>query len=885
MSESLVTYISLKRADRRTSDADRQAEADAERESRRSRRRRAGRGDREEGGRAMKSCDLQRRRREAGTGAEGVSDDAWRPSISNGPTQARREFQETYLAPIEPNVKSMLDADRAPGRGACRRRARVRFRIERKGPAMSETLSPDAPRRLLTDLCRLVAERAAVEEAVATPALPRATKRPSRSFRRPSDRSTSTIARDKAAVEKEYAATRERDRGEVRVGTRRAGEGIRGGPREDRSPDFAADQQAAEQALQDAHWEAMEAADAARGGLNLPLKEVLAGAGQPLAASWRRIHQQAVDLLQRRGHWDDVPEAAPVGVLLEKHPGRRFCHALEQAQAQFRDLSKQFLPQLFQGVRPLGIFLLLWARGGLSGDRRASAGTTGVGRPSAAASPRWSAHRGRRLDLPRRQAAVDRRLSRPAAHDARSRPGQPGRARSGQGRMPAAGRDDHRPPQGADPEGRRGLTPPPWRGSSSASRTTCSRPKTTYPKRLAELAAWRDRTLKEIEEKYPPLLRQIEEQYADRVGAARDAPRPAVEESQRRIRARVERDGRALADGHRAVPRVGRRNRADVPRGVSRLEHRRLEPLDAADGDSAGRFRFGRSQVKLADIDGGVPEDERLRPAQTEFALPVVLPFPRRSLLLLKAARPGPRRAVDVMQSAMLRLLTAMPPGKVRFTIIDPVGLGDNFSAFMHLADYDEQLVASRIWTDAAHIEQRLADLTKHMENVIQVYLRKEFHSIEEYNAFAGEMAEPYRVLVVANFPGQFHRGGRAAAQEHRGQRRPVRRVRADERRHEAAAAAQLPVCPTWRPTRWRCVGTDGQFVWEHPDFGPLAVEFDAPPPAERFKEIVRTVGSAAKDAGRVEVPFSCIVPDARTSGGPPTAAAASTCRWAGPAR
>ncbi len=120
-----------------------------------------------------------------------------------------------------------------------------------------------------------------------------------------------------------------------------------------------------------------------------------------------------------------------------------------------------------------------------------------------------------------------------------------------------------------------------------------------------------------------------------------------------------------------------------------------------------------------------------------------------------------------------------MPPGKVRFTIIDPVGLGENFSAFMHLADFDEQLVASRIWTDTAHIEQRLADLTKHMENVIQVYLRKEFHSIEEYNAFAGEMAEPYRVLVVANFPANFSEAAVAATEEHRGQRGPLRRVRA----------------------------------------------------------------------------------------------------------
>ena len=49
--------------------------------------------------------------------------------------------------------------------------------------------------------------------------------------------------------------------------------------------------------------------------------------------------------------------------------------------------------------------------------------------------------------------------------------------------------------------------------------------------------------------------------------------------------------------------------------------------------------------------------------------------------------------------------------------------------------------------------------------------------------------------------------------------------------------------------------------MWNHPDFGPLAVQFENPPPVERFKEIVRTVGSAAKDSGRVEVPFSCIIP------------------------
>ena len=105
----------------------------------------------------------------------------------------------------------------------------------------------------------------------------------------------------------------------------------------------------------------------------------------------------------------------------------------------------------------------------------------------------------------------------------------------------------------------------------------------------------------------------------------------------------------------------------------------------------------------------------------------------------------------------MLRYLTSVPPGKVRFTIVDPVGLGENFAAFMHLGDYHELLVTNRIWTEAQHIEQRLTDLTEHMENVIQKYLRNEFETIEEYNTMAGEVAEPFRVLVVANFPTNFN--------------------------------------------------------------------------------------------------------------------------------
>ena len=104
----------------------------------------------------------------------------------------------------------------------------------------------------------------------------------------------------------------------------------------------------------------------------------------------------------------------------------------------------------------------------------------------------------------------------------------------------------------------------------------------------------------------------------------------------------------------------------------------------------------------------------------------------------------------------MFRLITSLPPGQVRFTIVDPIGIGRNFGAFMHLADFDEALVGGQVLTDARQIEERLAELSAHMEKVTQKYLRNEYASIDEYNAVAGEVAEPYRVLVVADFPTGF---------------------------------------------------------------------------------------------------------------------------------
>ena len=271
-------------------------------------------------------------------------------------------------------------------------------------------------------------------------------------------------------------------------------------------------------------------------------------------------------------------------------------------------------------------------------------------------------------------------------------------------------------------------------------------------------------------------------------------------------------------------------------------------------------MRLGAFEVDLDHYPNGTPRDPRLKNVPTHFQLPALLPFPIQGSLLIKAADSGKDEAINLLQSLMLRYLTSVPPGKVRYTIVDPVGLGENFAAFMHLGDYHELLVTNRIWTEAQHIEQKLTDLTEHMENVIQKYLRNEFETIEEYNTMAGEVAEPFRVLVVANFPTNFNEAAlrRLISIVNSGARCGVYALVMYDTKLGLPSGFQL------KELEGPCVNMiwkEGRLQWREPNFGRYPLALDAPPNPGRFSELLHKVGVAARDANRVEVPFSFIAP------------------------
>jgi energy-coupling factor transporter ATP-binding protein EcfA2 len=385
-----------------------------------------------------------------------------------------------------------------------------------------------------------------------------------------------------------------------------------------------------------------------------------------------------------------------------------------------------------------------------------------------------------------------------------------------------------------------------------------------YPPRLEAFVAERDESVRKLDEAHRQRMETVQREHNDALAQAEQHHAHAVEElhsshaSQKHALEETWHNGltrlRSLVqetwhETNRAFPDW-------VQMAAEDWQGQPQVPPAMKLGDLTVGLRPPARPKADSDVVSGIPD----APLEPTFTLPALVPCPTHLSLLLEAKGEGRRAAVKTLQAYMLRLVSSLPPAKCRFTIIDPVGLGENFAAFMHLADYDDQLISRRIWTEPRHIEQRLVDLSEHMENVIQKYLRNEFKTIDEYNHYADEVAEPFRFLVVANFPANFSEAAarRLMSIAASGPRCGVfvlLGVDADQPMPPGFSLGDIRAATTslvWRQDRF--VGREGLLA-EYPS------HLESPPPDEICTRLLHNVGRQAKQAGKVEVPFEAICP------------------------
>ncbi len=374
-------------------------------------------------------------------------------------------------------------------------------------------------------------------------------------------------------------------------------------------------------------------------------------------------------------------------------------------------------------------------------------------------------------------------------------------------------------------------------------------------KQAARLEKMRDAALAEANESNRRLLHDIDhkkERDLKDTHLSGGARAQAVEDRYKERRAELEKSWtEGLARIQAPIDRDG--ETAPAPRSWEDPAWKTWKPNKVY----ASRVRFGQLHVDLKKIADNVPQ--RLAIPE-RFALPALLAFPGQGSLLIHTDHAGRAEAIRTLQMMMTRLLTSLPAGRVRFTIIDPVGLGQNFAGFMHLSDYDEQLVGGRIWTSQDQIDDKLRALADHMENVIQKYLRNEFATIDEYNAQAGPLAEPYRYLVISDLPVNFTAEAfrRLNAIATSGPRCGVYTLIARDVRAGLPSGAHLDELVAHSVNLIR---EGDKFVWDDEGFKQLPLELDPPPSEEQLTELLHKVGAGAREAKRIEVPFANIAP------------------------
>lgn len=272
-------------------------------------------------------------------------------------------------------------------------------------------------------------------------------------------------------------------------------------------------------------------------------------------------------------------------------------------------------------------------------------------------------------------------------------------------------------------------------------------------------------------------------------------------------------------------------------------------------------IRIGELQVDLPNLAGKLPQDERLAlEAPSQMQVPFALALPHQGSLMIESDGDGAAAATAALNAATLRILASHPVGRSSFVFIDPVGLGKDFAGLMHLADYEDSLITSRIWTQSTQIEERLAELNEHIEKVIQMYLRNEYADIAEYNEQAGTIAEKSRFLVIAGFPTAFSETAckRLLSIASSGARCGVHLlIQRDLRQPIPDGALEDELRRACIRVRSRADG----FELMDARAGANLVKFDSAPTDEDFSHLIHRIGKASVDSNRVQVPFSHIAP------------------------
>ena len=137
---------------------------------------------------------------------------------------------------------------------------------------------------------------------------------------------------------------------------------------------------------------------------------------------------------------------------------------------------------------------------------------------------------------------------------------------------------------------------------------------------------------------------------------------------------------------------------------------------------------------------------------QLSCHVPKVIPFPLTSALVLPQGNAEQKRLAHCL---LLRLLSALPPGQVELTLIDPLQQGQSVEPFLPLLKVEQLVPQGHVLTRSDEIEAALGKLTDEIEEMIQQRFNDKASNWSEYNAINPDAPLPYKAVLLFDVPEQ----------------------------------------------------------------------------------------------------------------------------------
>jgi hypothetical protein len=227
--------------------------------------------------------------------------------------------------------------------------------------------------------------------------------------------------------------------------------------------------------------------------------------------------------------------------------------------------------------------------------------------------------------------------------------------------------------------------------------------------------------------------------------------------------------------------------------------------------------------------------------------------------VVLQAEGAGRQKARQVLRNIAFRLLASLPPGKLRFIFIDPVELGSTAAGLV--GTLPDIFTGGLAWHEEEDIQNQLSLIETRIASIKTKYLGIQFPSIEEFNAEAGTIEEPYWLIVVSDCPVRFRdetlqkllsvaRNGPQAGVYLAIMLDNAHKKCTDSLVSELTEPANHIVFPDH----------DDPVFFDDPDFREIDFQLDPPPKGELIKRITEQVNEAVAAAQNVQVTWEAPV-------------------------